>query len=216
MKTPVLAPSLLSSDFSRLGEAVETIEKKNGTWIHVDIMDGTFVPEITIGQPVIRSLRPLTKLPFDVHLMIRNPEERADSFIDAGADWLTFHYEACSDPVKLIEHIHERGVKAGISIKPETPVSVLEPLLEYVDLILIMTVHPGFGGQTIIPECVEKVSCLSEIRRKRNLGYIISVDGGVNEKTVQDVIKAGTDVVVSGSAFFAGKLTVANLDGCTR
>lgn len=216
MKTPVLAPSLLSSDFSRLGDAIKTIEKKEGSWVHIDVMDGTFVPEITIGQPVIRSLRPLTKLPFDVHLMIRNPEERADSFIDAGADWLTFHYEACSDPLKLIQHIHERGVKAGISIKPDTPVAVLEPLLENVDLVLVMTVHPGFGGQKIIPECVEKVTLLSEIRRKRNLGYIISVDGGVNEKTVQDVISAGTDVVVSGSAFFAGKLTVANLNGCAR
>lgn len=211
MKTPVLAPSLLSSDFSRLGEAVEKIEKNNGSWIHIDVMDGNFVPEITIGQPVIRCLRPLSKLPFDVHLMIDNPEKRADSFIDAGADYLTFHYEACSNPEELIRHIHERGVKAGISIKPETPASVLEPLLESLDLILIMTVHPGFGGQKIIPECIEKVSYLSNIRRKRNLGYILSVDGGVNEKTVDDVIRAGTDVVVSGSSFFAGKLTVADL-----
>lgn len=211
MKTPILAPSLLSSDFSRLGEAVQKIEKNHGSWIHIDVMDGTFVPEITIGQPVIRCLRPLSKLPFDVHLMIRNPEERADSFIDAGADYLTFHYEACSDPGKLIDHIHERGIKAGISVKPETPVSVLEPVLEKVDLILVMTVNPGYGGQKIIPECIEKVACLEEIRRKRNLGYILSVDGGVNEKTAGDVIRAGTDVVVSGSSFFAGKLTLADL-----
>lgn len=211
MKTPVLAPSLLSSDFSRLGEAVEKIEKNNGSWIHIDVMDGTFVPEITIGQPVIRCLRKLTELPFDVHLMIRNPEERADSFIDAGADYLTFHYEACAEPEKLIDHIHERGIKAGISIKPETPVSVLEPVLNKADLILIMTVNPGFGGQKMIPECVEKVSLLSEIRRKRNLGYILSVDGGINEKTAGDVIHAGVDVVVSGSSFFAGKLTAADL-----
>ena len=212
MKTPVLAPSLLSSDFSRLGEAVEKIEKNNGSWVHIDVMDGTFVPEITIGQPVIRCLRPLTKLPFDVHLMIRNPEERADSFIDAGADYLTFHYEACAEPEKLIKHIHDRGVKAGISIKPETPASVLEPLLDKVDLILIMTVNPGYGGQKIIPECIEKVSFLSNIRRNRHLGYILSVDGGVNEKTVADVIHAGTDVVVSGSSFFAGRLTAADLE----
>lgn len=214
MKTPVLAPSLLSSDFSRLGEAVGKIEEKKGSWVHIDVMDGTFVPEITIGQPVIRSLRPLTKLPFDVHLMIRNPEERADSFIDAGADWLTFHYEACPDPAKLIEHIHERGIKAGISIQPETPAEELEPLLDKVDLILVMTVHPGFGGQKIIPECIEKVAYLSDIRRKRNLRYILSVDGGVNEKTVKDVIAAGTDVVVSGSSFFAGKLTADDLKKC--
>lgn len=216
MKTPVLAPSLLSSDFSRLGEAIEKIEAKNGSWVHIDVMDGTFVPEITIGQPVIRSLRPLSRLPFDVHLMITNPEERADSFIDAGADWLTFHYEACADPKKLIDHIHERGIKAGISIKPETPVSVLEPLLEDVDLILIMTVHPGFGGQKIIPECINKIAFLSDIRRKRNLGYILSVDGGVNEKTVKDVVHAGTDVVVSGSSFFSDRLTAADLEKCAE
>lgn len=216
MKRPVLAPSLLSSDFSRLGEAIAKIEEKNGSWVHIDVMDGTFVPEITIGQPVIRSLRPLTALPFDVHLMIRNPEERADSFIDAGADWLTFHYEACSDPVKLIDHIHGRGIKAGISIKPETPATVLEPLLDKVDLILVMTVHPGFGGQKIIPECIEKVTYLSDIRRKRNLGYILSVDGGVNEKTVKDVVHAGTDVVVSGSSFFSDRLTAADLEKCAE
>lgn len=216
MKRPVLAPSLLSSDFSRLGEAIAKIEEKNGSWVHIDVMDGTFVPEITIGQPVIRSLRPLTALPFDVHLMIRNPEERADSFIDAGADWLTFHYEACSDPVKLIDHIHGRGIKAGISIKPETPATVLEPLLDIVDLILVMTVHPGFGGQKIIPECIEKVTYLSDIRRKRNLGYILSVDGGVNEKTVKDVVHAGSDVVVSGSSFFSDRLTAADLEKCAE
>lgn len=211
MKTPVLAPSLLSSDFSRLGEALDMIEKNKGSWVHIDVMDGNFVPEITIGQPVIRCMRPLTKLPFDVHLMITNPDERADSFIDAGADYLTFHYEACSNPGKLIDHIHERGVKAGISIKPETSVDVLVPLLEKLDLILVMTVNPGYGGQKIIPECIEKVAYLSNIRRKRNLGYILSVDGGVNEKTAADVIRAGTDVVVSGSSFFAGRLTADDL-----
>jgi ribulose-phosphate 3-epimerase len=206
MESRILAPSLLSADFCSLADAIKKIETNNGKAVHIDVMDGQFVPEITYGQPVIRSIRKLTDLPFDVHLMVEKPENQIESFAKCGADWITFHLEAAVHSHRIIHHIHELGKKAGISIVPSTPISALEELLEYVDLILIMTVNPGFGGQTIIPSCVKKVEELKRIREEKGYKYKISVDGGVNEKTLKTVVDAGADIIVSGSAFFSGSL----------
>lgn len=206
MKDIMLAPSLLSADLADLKTAVKTIEDKNGKVVHIDVMDGRFVPQISYGQPVVQSLRAYTDLPFDVHLMIEHPEEHVESFASAGADWITFHQEACVHSHRLIQRIHDLGKKAGISIVPSTPVFMLDEILEYVDLVLVMTVNPGFGGQKLIPSCVEKIGELVKIREQRKLNFMISVDGGVNSETIGSVIEAGADVVVSGSAFFSGKL----------
>lgn len=201
-----LAPSLLSADFSNLSAAIKQIENNNGSIVHIDVMDGQFVPEITYGQPVIRSIRKLTKLPFDVHLMVEHPENQLKAFADAGADWITFHYEATAHSHRLIQAIHEMGKKAGVAICPGTPVSALQEILEYADIILVMTVNPGWGGQVIIPSCVKKVELLKKIRSENNYSYKISVDGGVNKSTLSSVVDAGTDIVVSGSSFFKNEL----------
>ena len=202
----LLAPSLLSADFSSLENAIKKIEKDNGSVIHIDVMDGHFVPEITYGEPVVRSIRKLTKLPFDVHLMVTNPEAQIPLFADAGADWITIHWEAGAHVHRYIQMIHERGLKAGVSIVPSTPVAAIEEILQYADLILVMTVNPGWGNQTIIPSCVEKVKLLKKIREEKGYNYMISVDGGVNSKTLASVADAGADVIVSGSAFFKDEL----------
>ena len=206
MNRTLLAPSLLSCDFAYLSEAIKKIENNNGSWVHIDVMDGIFVPEITFGQPVVRCIRPLTKLPFDVHLMTEKPENQIESFAKAGADLITFHYEAAVHHHRIVQQIHSLGKKAGISIVPSTPVSSILPLLPFLDLVLIMTVNPGFGGQSLIPECLDKVSELVKYRAEKNLSFLISVDGGVNEKTADSVIKSGVDVAVSGSAFFSDSL----------
>lgn len=206
MKNTMLAPSLLSADFADLKSALKTIEQNGGEIVHIDVMDGLFVPQISYGQPIVQSIRPYSKLPFDVHLMVEKPENQVDSFAESGADWITFHHEACIHSHRLIQKIHSLGKKAGISIVPSTPVSVISELLEYVDLVLVMTVNPGFGGQKLIPSCVKKISELARIREERGLNFMISVDGGVNAETLQEVVAAGPDIVVSGSAFFSGKL----------
>lgn len=206
MKNYILAPSLLSADFSNLGNAIKLIEEKKAGFVHIDVMDGMFVPQISYGQPVVKSLRPLTNLVFDVHLMIEHPENHIKSFAESGADYITFHYEASENPNAVIDLIHSFDKKAGISVKPKTPVSAIEKYLADVELVLVMTVEPGFGGQKIISECVDKVKELVELRKKLNLDFKISVDGGVNENTIQSVIDAGSDVIVSGSAFFSGRL----------
>lgn len=206
MKSPVLAPSLLSADFSNLEKAVSLIDSKKSAFVHIDVMDGQFVPQITYGQPVIKSIRKLTKTLFDVHLMVKHPENQIESFIEAGADCVTFHLEATAHAHRLIQMIHEKGKEAGIAICPATPVSALSELLEYADIILVMTVNPGWGGQTIIPSCIEKISELKRIREEKKYGYRISVDGGVNSKTLSSVVDAGADVIVSGSSFFNGSL----------
>ena len=206
MKTPILSPSLLSADFSDLKVAVKQIEDNHASAVHIDVMDGIFVPEITYGQPVVRSIRKLTNLPFDVHLMVEHPENQINSFIEAGADWITFHIEATSHAHRLVQLIHEKGKKAGIAINPATPISVLSEILEIADIILVMTVNPGFGGQKLIPSCVKKISELKKIRDEKKYNYLISVDGGVNSQTLKLVLDSGVDVVVSGSAFFNGSL----------
>lgn len=202
----MLAPSLLSADLADLKNAVKIIENNGGTVVHIDVMDGRFVPQISYGQPVVQSLRPYTKLPFDVHLMVEHPEEQVESFAKAGADWITFHHEACVHSHRLVQRIHDLGKKAGISIVPSTPVSAIKEMLEYVDLVLVMTVNPGFGGQKLIPSCVKKITELLELRKQLGLNFMISVDGGVNAETIGSVADAGADVIVSGSAFFSGKL----------
>ena len=206
MKNPILAPSLLSADFSSLESAIKQIENNHGSVVHIDVMDGQFVPEITYGQPIMRSIRKLTDMPFDVHLMVENPENQIESFIDAGADWVTFHMEATHHAHRLVQMIHEKGKKAGVSICPGTPVSVLAEILKCADIILVMTVNPGWGGQKIIPACIDKIAELKKIREEKGYNYLISVDGGVNADTVDSVVNAGADVVISGSAFFNNSL----------
>jgi ribulose-phosphate 3-epimerase len=209
MKNKILAPSLLSADFSQLAQALKQIELNNGGAVHIDVMDGSFVPEITYGQPVVRSIRPLTSLPFDVHLMVEHPETQVDSFIQAGADWITFHHEACVHSHRLIQYIQSKGKKAGIAIVPSTPISAISEILEYADIILVMTVNPGWGGQVLIPSCVKKIAELNKLREERGYKYLISVDGGINPTTISSVIDAGVDVIVSGSAFFSGELKLS-------
>ena len=206
LRLPALAPSLLSADFSSLENAIKQIEENGGSVVHIDVMDGQFVPEITYGQPVIRSIRKLTKLPFDVHLMVENPENKIDSFVDAGADWITFHYEATNHAHRLIQMIHEKGKLAGVSICPGTPINLLSEILKCADIILVMTVNPGWGGQKIIQSCVEKIAELKKIREEKGYNYLISVDGGVNSQTLESVKSAGADIIVSGSAFFNNTL----------
>ena len=206
MKNQILAPSLLSADFANLKGEIEKIELNKGGAVHIDVMDGSFVPEITYGEPVIRSIRKLTKLPFDVHLMIEKPELHISSFVNAGADWITFHFEATNHAHRVIQMIHEAGKKAGVAVCPGTPVALLSEILPCADIILVMTVNPGWGGQKIIPSCVEKVAELKKYREEHGLNYMLSVDGGVNNETLSSVIDAGTDIVVSGSCFFNGSL----------
>lgn len=204
MKKRFLSPSLLSADFSDLKSALEKIKDSGCEFVHIDVMDGHFVPQITYGQPVVKSLRPYTDLLFDVHLMVERPEEMVDSFAEAGADYITFHYESTVHIHRLIQHIHDIGKKAGISIVPSTPVSAISEILADVDMVLVMTVNPGFGGQKLIPSCVKKISELEQIKYENGYKYLLSVDGGVNNDTVESVVNAGADVVVSGSAFFSG------------
>ena len=211
MSTIRLSPSLLSADFSNLKAALALMEQKRSASVHIDVMDGSFVPQISYGQPVIASLRPHTKLPFDVHLMVEHPETHVDSFAECGADWITFHVEGTVHVHRLIERIKSLGKKAGIAFVPSTPVSALSEILPLVDLVLVMTVNPGFGGQTLIPSCVRKIEALAAIKKEKNLSFDISVDGGVNKATAPLVIDAGADILVSGSAFFKGEFDLESI-----
>lgn len=207
MKTKrYLSPSLLSADFGNLADGLRLIEEKGSSFVHVDVMDGNFVPQVSYGQPVISSIRKYSKMPFDVHLMIEKPENSIMSYIDAGADWVTFHIESTNHADRCVQMIHEAGKKAGVAICPATPVSAIEELLPFVDLVLVMTVNPGWGGQKLIPYTIEKVKKLADIQKEMDFEYLISVDGGVNQETLGNVLDAGTDIVVSGSSFFRGNL----------
>lgn len=199
-KKILVAPSILSADFSRLGEDIRDIERGGADLIHVDVMDGRFVPNITIGPCVIKSARKVTKLPFDVHLMIEEPLKYVKDFRDAGSDWITIHSEATRDIGKTLEEIKRLGAKAGISIKPGTENEEIKPFLEKVDLVLVMTVEPGFGGQSFMPEMVRKVKELRPI-----YGGMISVDGGVNAENAKLCAEAGADILVAGSYVFKQK-----------
>lgn len=199
----LLSPSILSADFSKLGEEINLIEKAGADLIHVDVMDGHFVPNLTIGPAVVNSLVGKTKLPFDVHLMIENPERFIDSFVNANTEYITIHVEACTHIHKAIQQIKSHGVKAGLSLNPATPLSTLENIIEEIDLILLMSVNPGFGGQKFIQSTIKKIEKLSEIRRNKNLSFKIEVDGGINLDNFKSVIDAGCDIVVVGAAIFS-------------
>ena len=199
-----LAPSILSADFARLADEVAAAERGGGTVIHVDVMDGHFVPNITLGPPVVKSLRKATSLPLDCHLMIENPAEFIPAFADAGADWISVHYEACRHLHRTLELIAQCGMQPAVVINPATEVSVLRPILGMVHHVLVMSVNPGFGGQKFIPYSLTKMRQLRELRQELGLSYRIEVDGGVAHDTVAAVVENGGELLVAGSAVFNG------------
>ena len=200
-----LAPSILSADFARLGEQVEDVTKAGADLIHVDVMDGHFVPNISFGASVMKSLDNLETAPYDVHLMIENPDSYLGDFVTEKTEYITVHQEACKHLHRTIQHIRSYGVGAGVSLNPATPVSSLENILEDVDLVLIMSVNPGFGGQSLIHSTLRKIRKLADIREKNNLKFRIEIDGGVNLKTIHDVAETGVDIIVAGSAVFGAE-----------
>ena len=199
-----LAPSILSADFARLAEEVRAASEGGGSVIHVDIMDGHFVPNLTIGPPVVRSLRKATKLPLDCHLMIENPDQFIPDFAEAGADWISVHQEACRHLNRTLHLIKSHDCLAGVVINPATPVDTLVEVLEIVDYVLVMSVNPGFGGQTFIPSTLHKLRRLAEIRSQQGLNFRIEVDGGISLHTAADVVRAGAEILVAGNAVFGG------------
>src|SRR5699024_11139191 len=197
-----IAPSILSADFAKLGEEIKDVEKGGADYIHVDVMDGHFVPNITIGPLIVDAIRPVTDLPLDVHLMIENPGQYIEAFAKAGADIITVHHEAVVHLHRTIHLIKDHGVKAGVVINPATPVHAITEILPYVDMVLVMTVNPGFGGQSFIHEAVPKIKQLDELRTSNGYTYEIEIDGGVNKDTAKLCTDAGADVLVAGSAVF--------------
>lgn len=193
----LIAPSILSADFAKLGQEIKAVEAGGADWIHIDVMDGHFVPNITMGPVVVKSIRPVTKLPLDVHLMIAKPERYIESFVKAGSDIITFHIEAEDNPMEAIKLIRYYKKKVGVSIRPKTDVDALKSVLPMVDMVLVMTVEPGFGGQSFMPECLPKIAQLREIFKKD-----IEVDGGLGESTAQDVITNGANIIVAGTSVF--------------
>ena len=198
----IISPSLLAADFTKLAEEVKKAEQAGATYLHLDVMDGVFVPNISFGIPVIESLRKISSLTFDVHLMIVDPIRYIDAFADAGADLITFHYESCDDPLAVVRAIKARGLRASISIKPATPAELLFPLLDELDMVLVMTVEPGFGGQKLIGETIGKVRELRTEALRRGLELDVQVDGGINADNLPLLTEAGANVIVAGSAIF--------------
>ena len=199
-----LSPSILSADFCKLGEDIRQTEENGAEYLHLDVMDGVFVPSISFGMPVLASIKPSVKQVMDTHLMITEPIRYVEAFAKAGADILTIHYEACEDVRATLEKIRECGMKTGLSISPDTPVEVLREFLGEVDMFLIMTVHPGFGGQKLIPETLDKVRELRGMLKERGLETDIQVDGGIYASNIKDALDAGANVIVAGSAVFKG------------
>ncbi len=209
MTTPLISPSILSADFARLADAVQQVEAAGADWIHVDVMDGHFVPNLTVGPPMVEALRKVTTLPLDVHLMMTNPDEFIPEFVKAGADILTVHVETCPHLHRTIQAIRELGVKPGVTLNPATPLSTLEEILPEVDLVLIMSVNPGFGGQSYIGSSTNKIRCLRKMLDEIGSTADLEVDGGVKTDNAAEIVAAGADVLVAGSAIFGGSRSIA-------
>ncbi len=209
-----IAPSLLSANFVRLAEDISRIEAAGADWLHLDIMDGHFVPNLSFGPPVVAAIRKITKLPLDVHLMVTNPAELIEAFAAAGADWLTVHVETEPHLLRLVDRIRELGVRPAVALNPATPLGTLEEILSEVDMVLVMSVNPGFGGQKFIPSSLSKIRRLKEQLQNTDRSVIIEVDGGINQATALQVREAGADVLVAGSAVFGSddlELAIRNL-----
>ena len=197
-----IAPSILSADFAHLADQIHAVAEGGATVLHVDVMDGHFVPNLTIGPPVVASLRKVTRLPLDVHLMIENPDLFIPAFVDAGADWISVHQEACVHLHRTLDLIRSHNVNAGVVINPATPVQMLENILDMVDHVLVMSVNPGFGGQKFIPMVLQKVRQLVEMRAQRRANFRIEIDGGIGNDTVAEAVRAGVEILVAGNAVF--------------
>lgn len=208
-----IAPSILSANFANIEKDIKTIENEtNCEYLHIDVMDGNFVPNISIGQPFIKSLKKISNMKFDVHLMIEKPERYIEDFKNCGADILTIHYESCIHLHRALSHIKSLGMKAGVTLNPSTPIEMLKPVLDIVDLVLVMSVNPGFGGQSFIESSLYKIKKLSKWKKEYGYNYIIEVDGGVNEKTIKKVADAGAELLVAGSAVFNEKSIKSNIE----
>ena len=201
-----LAPSILAADFCHLGAAIEKVENAEVKWLHIDIMDGQFVPTISMGTPVLASVRKVSKLFMDVHIMAQEPDHLIGELADAGADMITVHAEACTHLDRTLHLIRESGCKCGVAINPATPISVLEQVLDLADMVLIMSVNPGFGGQSYIPYCTEKIRRLRTMAQEQGLELDIEVDGGINKNTLPEVLEAGANIIVAGSAVYKGDM----------
>ena len=197
-----IAPSILAADFARLGEDVKNVCDIGIDYLHVDVMDGSFVPNISLGSAIMKSLNEYCSVPYDVHLMIDNPDNLLEDFVSEKTEFITVHQEACRHLNRTVQHIHSLGVKAGVAINPATPVSTLENILEYVDMVLVMSVNPGFGGQKFIPSALEKIAQLNAIREEKSLDFIIEVDGGAGTGNAEAIRAAGCDLIVAGTAVF--------------
>lgn len=201
-----IAPSILSADFNHLGRQIRQVEELGIKILHIDVMDGMFVPSISFGMPVIASIRKNSDLFFDVHMMVQDPQRYVEALAKSGADMMTIHAEACHCIEDTIQKIHENGMKCGIAINPDTPVSVVEPYLPVADMILVMSVQPGFGGQKLITDTLDKIKTLHQLRQEKGWNYLLEVDGGVNAETLESVVKTGTDIAVAGTAVFGGDI----------
>lgn len=203
-RSPVrVAPSILSADFARLADEIARVEQGGADWLHVDVMDGHFVPNLTVGPPIVESIRKVTKLPLDVHLMMTNPDAFIEAFADAGADYLTVHVEACPHLHRTVQFIKQKGIKAGVTLNPSTPLSSVEEIMGDADLLLIMSVNPGFGGQQFIPAALDKIGRARALIERTGSHAVLEVDGGVKPSNAADLVAAGVDVLVAGSAIFS-------------